>query len=294
MIGIFADNPAGDVRLLQSYNSLLLNNPADPADDTYEVDAVATMPQLDAIDDPFPEDDGTEVYRSRKTRLIVLVSGTIRAPSIARLYDKTKALIAAFDPAKASHENPAVQGFLAYDFSVPTLNVTTYPTGLVACRYYARAHTLWVPTDSEYQGTAVFFQVELEMADPRRYEQATSLLTGNGTVTNRGDYRTWPAMEITCTGAGSATYTITRTGTGLAATTKALVLNLSTCINNDVVLVDMGGKRIQRVRGGVTTELPSLYASGVYFEVEPGSQTITITNTTNTTTQTAWGHAYCI
>jgi hypothetical protein len=291
MIGIFS---ADETRLVQTYNSLTLNNPSDAADNTYEVNVVAAHPQLDSIDDPNPDDDGTEIYRARKIRLVVSIAGTIRSTTIAGMYDKIKALMAAFDPAKASHENPTTQGFLAYDFSTPTLNTTTYPTGLVSCRYYARARTLYVPTISEYSGQSSFFTLELEMADPRRYEQTQATLAGDGTATNRGDYRTWPTLTITCTGAGSATYTTTRTGTGLAATTKALVLDLSTCLNGDVVTVDMANKRIQRTRTAVTTDVPSLYASGVYFELEPVAQTITVTNTSNTTSSHAWRHAYCV
>lgn len=285
MIGVFSDDTT---RLAIAYNGLTLNSPTDPSDDTYEVNAAVVAPQLDTIEDPNADDDGLEAYKVRKVRAIITIDGTMRAPTIARLFDKSKAFVAAFDPAKASHENPATAGFLPLTFSTPTLDTTNYATGLVPSRYFARARRLFVPAVSEYTGYSAFFRCELEAADPRRYLQTIDSKSGAGDAGNTlADYRSFPVLTLTASGAGSATYTISRAVSGF--TTKQLVLNLSTLVNADVVLVDMAAHSI--TKNGVYA--PSLYVSGNWFEIEPGTNTLTITNGTNITTVTAWNRAFC-
>jgi hypothetical protein len=285
--------PTDDVRLAVTYNGLTLNNPADPEDSTYELNGSSIAPQYDTIEDPNTDDDGTEAYKVKKVKLVIQVDGTIRAQSYGDLFDKIKALTQAFDPAKVSHENASTWGFLAFDFSTPTLDKTNYATGLVPSRYYARCRGLHIPAITEYTGLSSFFRLELECIDPRRYLQTTSSLAGTGTADNSlADYRSLPTITITMAGAGSATYTITRTGTGIAATTKALVLNLSGMVNNDVVVVDMAAHQITK-NGVVTPSLAVSPTANSWFEIEPTSQTITITNGTNATTSTVWRRAFC-
>jgi hypothetical protein len=285
MIGLFS---ADTTRLSIVYNGLTLNNAADPTDDTYEVNSVAVIPQLDTIEDPNMDDDGLEAYKVRKVRLIVTIDGTIRAPTIARLFDKMKAFNAAFDPGRLTHDNPATAGFLPMTFSTPTLDTANYATGLVPSRYFVRPRKMLVPVVSEYTGLAAFFRLELEAADPRRYLQTISTLNGAGAADNTlADYRSFPVITITAAGAGSATYTISRAAAGY--TTKQLVLNLSGLVNTDVVIVDMAAHTI--TKNGTAT--PSLYVSGSWWEIEPLSNTITITNGTNMTTSTAWNRAFC-
>lgn len=286
MIGIFS---ADTTRLAVTYNGLTLNNPADAADSTYEINAVATRPLYDTIEDPSPSGDGAEVYDARKVKLLLAIDGTIRAQSYADLYDRIKRLMATFDPAKVSHENASTQGFLPLDFSVPTADTTTYPSGLVPSRYYARSASLYVPTDSEYQGLSTFFRLDLECSDPRRYLQTTSSQTGAGTIDNsKADYRSFPTITITAAGAGSATYAIQNV---TAYATKSLTLNLSGLVNTDVVVVDMAAQTI--TKNGVAT--PSLYVSGSWWAIEPtNSNVITITNPTNMTTVITWRRAFCV
>lgn len=286
MIGIFSSDAT---RLAVTYNGLTLNNPADAADSTYEINAVATRPLYDTIEDPSPSGDGAEIYDPRKIKLLIAIDGTIRAQSYADLYDRIKSLMATFDPAKVAHENPSTQGFLALDFSVPTADTTTYPSGLVPSRYYARAANLYVPADSEYTALAAFFRLDLECSDPRRYLQTTSSLTGAGTIDNsKADYRSFPTITITAAGAGSATYAI---GNANTYGTNTLTLNLSGLVNTDVVVVDMAAQTIKK--NGVST--PSLYVSGSWWSIEPvASNAITITNPANMTTVTTWRRAFCV
>jgi len=273
-------------RLAVTFNGLTLNNPSDVSDDTYELNTVAGMTVVDAIAELRPEGDGMEVYDARKVSRLVRIEGVIRAPTLARFYDKVKLLAKTFDPALVSLNNPTVNGFLALDFTVLTEDDATYPDGLVLSRYYCRPRTLVEPIDSQYSGTASAFNIELQLRDPRRYLQTTTSLAGTGTAANtRADYPSFPTVTITATGAGSATYSVANTTLG-----KTLTLNLSGLVNNDVVVVDMEKKSI--TKNGTAT--PSLYVSGDYWRLDPGNNTVTVSNPTNVTTATVWRSAFCL
>ena len=291
MIGIFAENDA--TRLAVTYNGLTLNDPADPKDDTYEINTIVYGAQFDQTFDSDPAGDGSEVGNVRRSMLVVRMDGTLRAPSMAKFFDKKVAIAKAFDPALAAYKNatasgvtPATWGVLPMDFSTPTLDTANYASGFVPSRYYARAKSgVYVPT-GQFTGEAGFFSVEMLVPEARRYLQTTSTRNGGGTLDNSlADYPSWPTLTITMAGAGSATYTITRTGT---YSTTALVLNLSGLANGNVVTVDFAKRRIYVG----TTETPSLYVSGDYWEVEPTSQTVSITNTTNATSVVTWRRAW--
>jgi hypothetical protein len=284
MIGIFDED--GN-RLAITYNGLTLNNPADDPDNTYEINTVSPAGLYSTVEDAHQFKDGTEVYDASKDSLVLLIDGTIRAQSLAGLFDKIRALRAAFDAAKVSHENPSTNGFLPLDFSTPTADTTNFATGLVDSRYYARERRLTIPTVSEYTGFSAFFHLDLLIRDPRRYRQTASTSAGGDDITNIGDYRSWPTITITATGAGSATYTYQNVST--IGGTKSIVLTLASLINNDVVVIDMDAQTITKNGNNA----PSLFVSGSYFEIEPGSNVITLTNTTNVTTSTSYRTAWC-
>jgi len=294
VIGLY-DNAINPARKAISYNGLTLNNPADPPDDTYEINTVVYGSEYDQTFDSDPASDGTEVGNVRRTNLIVRMDGTLRAPTMAKFFDKRKALAAAFDPALAAYRNavasgitPANWGVLPMDFSTPTEDTATYASGFVPARYYARSRRgVYIPT-SQYTGLGGFFTAEMVVPEARRYLQTTSSLavTGSNTLDNSlADYPSFPTITITATGAGSTAEAITRVGT---YSTEALVLNLSTLANGNVVTIDMKNKRIWVG----TTETPSLYVSGVYWAVEPTSQTITLFDATNVSVAVVWRRAW--
>lgn len=289
MIGIFDGVPAAGhklgTRLAMTYNGLTLNNPADAPDDTYEVNTIVYGSAYDQSFDSDPAADGTEIGNVRRTQLLFRLDGTIRAPSMAKLFDKRVALAKAFDPALAAYKNaqptgpigltPANWGVLPFDFSTPTLDTANYASGLVPSRYYARSRGgVYVPS-SQQTGHAGFFSAEMVVPDPRRYWQTGSEMDDGGTLDNSlADYPSWPTIEIRMLGAGDTDYTITRTGT---YSTASLVLDLSASAASRLVTVDMKNHRIYEG----STEHMDFLVSGSFWEIEPTSQTITITNDTN-------------
>lgn len=295
MIGLYAGvagKRGGTTRLSMSYNNLVLNNPNDTlvaqatGADTYEINTVAGSTAFDYLSEVNQQRDGLEVYPFRKISRIVTLRGIIRAQSIESLHDKIKALANAFDPAAIGFRNS--NPFLAFDFSVPTTDTGNYASGLVPSRYYALPMRIPDPVIDYAVGRTASFDIVLLMKDPRRYLQTATTKTGGGAIDNSlADYRSWPTLTITMSGAGSATYTYQNAAT---TNTYALVLNLSGCVNGDVVVVDMERRTI--TKNGTST--PSLYVSGTYCQVETGTNTITITNGTNATSVLSFRRAFSI
>jgi hypothetical protein len=282
MIALFDDD--GN-RLAVTYNGLTLNSPTDPHDDTYELDVVIPVTNVQQVIEQHPSADGSEAFTPYKTQRVVRLLGAIRAPTLAKLFDKMRDLAKYCDPAKIAADN-ATDSFLALDFSVPTTDTTTYTTGLVPSRYYARPMRLVEPVVSSYTGYSAMFTLDFLIRDPRRYLQTASTKTGSGTADNTAaDYFSWPTITVTMTGAGSATYTVGNSTVG-----KSLVVNLSGAANLDVYTIDMAKSKISK--NG--TETPSLYVSGDYWRMNVGNNTLTLANTTNSTTVTTWRSAFCL
>lgn len=230
--------------------------------------------------------DGLEVYPTYKRQKRIILIGAVRASTKGTLYDRLEELATAFDPALVAHNDPDGMGFRPLDFSVTTADTVTYPTGLIACRYYVRPEAALEPPFSQHQGLAVPFVLSLIAADPRRYTQAVESLTGTGNADNsKADYWSWPTLTIAMTGAGSATFAIAN-----AATAQTLTLDLSGLVNGDSVAVDMESRAI--TVNGVDT--PELYVSGDYFHLEPGSNAITVTNDTNASPTLSWRPAFSL
>jgi len=282
VIGLFSDAGA---RLAVTYNGLTLNNPADPKNDTYTLDAVQPATQISQVVEPHPSSDGSEVYMPYKASRNIRLLGTIRAPSIAKLFDKMAVLATAFDPAVVAYNNPT-DSFLALDFSTPTTDTVNFANGLMASRYYVRARVAPEPMVTSWTGWSAMFSLDLLVKDPRRYIQAALSVTGTGTAANTlATTVSWPLVTITASGAGSATYSVANT-----TLSKTLTLNLSGLVNTNVVVVDMAKAKI--TKNGVET--PSLYVSGNYWPIQPGNNTITVTNGTNMTTVTSWRVAFVL
>lgn len=283
---LFKDN--GD-RIAHTYNGLTLNDPTDDPDDTFELNVCQPIVQLDSVSDPHQNRDGIEVQDVRKVALVYRVDGVVRATTYAKLYDKIELLTKTFDPAKLAHENPDTLGFLAYDFSVPTEDTTNYATGLKSCRYYFRPRDLPRPADSQFQGIAALFTLELMARDPRRYLQTTSSVTAAGNVANtKASYRSWGTLTIEMSGAGSSTAKWTITDP--FSNDHVFEIDLSGCSADDEVVVDMENQSV-KVNG---TEDSSLFVSGnEWLEVEPGTSTIAVANQANVSSWSlAWRPAF--
>lgn len=274
-------------RLTLTYNGLTLNDLA-LLDDCYRIDSISSRMEFAAVSEKKQQADGSEIYEARKTLRVVTMAGEIVAPSRAKLWDKKATLARTFDPALVSRNNPSTDGFIALDGSIPTLDTATYPSGLIARRVYARAQSTPQPNERTSMGLSAEFVLHMVCRDPRAYLQAESTDTwesGANVVANtKADYPSFPTITLEATGAGSATFSLAKTGG------NTLTLNLTTLVSGDTVVIDMEKQTI--TKEGISAM--NLYASGGWFDLSAGSNTITVTNPTNLTVTAAWRPAFCL
>ena len=286
MIPLFLDTTT---KLALTYNGLTLNQEVSGnKKDIIEVNDARVQTLLRSVTEPHEFDDGAESYPAFKQAKRIILSGEVRGSTRPALLDRLESFATAFDPARVSHDNPDTNGYLPFDFTVPTADtanwpLATYPNG-IPCRYYVRAELAVEPPINQYSGLSVPFTLPLLAVDPRRYLQSTSSLTGAGTADNSlADYFSYPTLTIAMTGAGSAAFAI-----GNTTSAQTLTLDLSGLINGDSVAIDMQARTIL-VNG---TSDPTLYVSGDWLWIEPGSNTITVTNSTNASPTLTWRSAF--
>lgn len=286
MIGIFAAD--GITRNAVAYNGVSLNtltNSAAGAKSTrsgYTVEVVAPRTAMDYVSEPNQWENMMELYGLRKNSRILVVRGFIYSTTQADLYDKVKALAAATDPSRIVFQNPS-DPFLALTFTTPSAG------GDVASQYNVLPIRMVEPTlASVGDGRAVPYEIDFLMREPKRFTQATTTVTGATTTTSAGDDTSWPTVTFTLSGAGSASFTITNTATYQGA--KSLVLDLSAETTGNWV-IDFKNKTI--TRSG--TSRYAVYKSGDWFQIEPGLNTISYTNTTNTASRVlTYRPAWCL
>jgi lysozyme family protein len=234
MIPLFLDD---GTRNPFTFGGLTFNSPTADPNDVFELNGVVPTAAFDAAIDSGPSHDGAILAPAKRVYYLLRIDGVIRAKTYSALYDKKRSLAAAVDPARASLANSSTVGVTALDFNVPTEDLTNFPSGLVASRYYARARTGATPPDSMYQGRNAPFSLDLIVPDPRRVAQSLTTKVNSGSATNLGDNPSPTTLSIAMAGAGSALFTIARAGT--LTGTKTLALDLSGRVNLDVVTVDM-------------------------------------------------------
>jgi hypothetical protein len=198
--------------------SIVLNNPADDPDDTYDVETVGISPAWDETVEPNADRDGSVSGEPRETQKIITIQGFIRATSLSKLNDKIAALHRAFNPVLdwlGDTANPD-RGFLPLKFAVETTDTATWSDGYILQQYYVRPIRLAVPTMTKFDDHNARFTLTLRAVDPRRYEQSTQSAqrTGAGNVTtnnSKATYPSWPTISLAFVTAPSSNITIYRT-----------------------------------------------------------------------------------
>lgn len=282
MIALFTDKVT---RNPLAYNGLTFNTPIGGSKkDIIEVNSVVPQTVIQSHEEADDFATGLEPYGAFKRAKRLILRGVIRASTDEKLYGYIEQAAAAFDPDVVSRDNPDTFGFLPLDFNVPTDNLAYFPTGIMPCRYYVRAEQAFEPPLSQYSGIGTPYVLSLLAADPRRYLQSTSQLTGSGVADNgAATVWSWPTLVIAMTGVGSSLFEIES-----VEAAGSLTIDLSGCISGDSVTVDMQRREIKK-NGGYA---PQLYVSGDYFHMEPGANTITVTNMTNASPTLVWRSAF--
>lgn len=282
-------------RITYGHGSLVLNEHYRPdgthdttkVHDTIVVDERASEPTFRDTRDPYHLATGGALGTVHKGMAFYQLRGRILVPDAsqqARLGDRERQLRAAFDPALCLYDSPATDGAYTLDWDEITGNTAVYPSGRLPLRIYARPAAHPTLYETLRDGTVRPYVIGLVAPDPRIYAQAESTLSltpGSpfGDVINRGTVPAPLLVTIVMSGAGSSSFTLTRSGV-------PFILNLSGCANGDIVAVVFEtcgpygrGKKI--TKNGV--EAFSLKISGVnsWLDVPVGTTSFSISNTAN-------------
>ena len=284
MIGIYDDDRT--TRLAIAYNGVNLNTltltSAGARSQRYgtTTEVVGVRTAMDYLSEPNQWTDMLELYGMRKVSRIVVLRGFTYGRDISELYDNVKALAAATDPSKIAFQNPT-DYFLPLTFSTPTRDTANYATGLATSKYVGIPIRMIEPQFSvANDGLSAAWELNLLLREPKRFLQTATTVSDAATSSNsKADDRSWPTLTFTLSGgAGSATFTVANSATYQGA--KSLVLDLSG---------DSSGSWSVNFRDRIITKdgtvRPDVYVSGDFWEIEPGNNVISYSNTTNTSSR---------
>lgn len=148
--------------------------------------------------------------------------------------------------------------------------------------YVKSVETPQLPMDS-LAGLIRRTRVQLKARDPRKYTQAQNTRTNGGTATNNGTFPTPVLITVTASGATSTSLTITN------STTSKSIFVTTALANNDVLIIDTF---LHSVKLNGVEKRGMLGVGTDWWLLNPGANTLAITNGTNTSIQFQWRDAW--
>jgi hypothetical protein len=285
--GVGVGSVNADTKNPFTFRGLVMNNPSDNADETYEIVNAVIADQMVLQTEPLPQNDGQQSYIPRKSRKLIHIDGIIHAKTLGKLVYMGMQMNYLFDPVNCFWADTAAtiadnKGFLPLTLSVPTSDTTNYPTGLIEMVAYVRATQRPVQMGSKLTGYNARFNLVLEMIDPRiYYATLTSFTLNDGTDTNHTsvtEYPTYPTISLTLSSAADVIQ-INRTspnnenGSDMnVRINPAATLDGAAAGNGDIVTLNMGSGKAYK--NGVLREDFVMGGYMDYWPILPGANVI--------------------
>lgn len=154
------------------------------------------------------------------------LSGHLYAPTLAGMFDLLHVLRAVFSPTSAYIESPGDRGFLPLHYEQPTLDTTSYPSGVIPLFMNVRPNPLRFNVNRDRQDgsggkrpVSTPWSAQLIAKDPRVYvdpAQSVPIVSPAtahaGVAMNRGDYETPLNIQLVVGAAVPAAGTFRITG----------------------------------------------------------------------------------
>lgn len=175
--------------------------------------------------------DGYDYSSVHLGRRVIYLRGTVYGETLGKLHDTVREFRRSFTPTLAYADAPSDHGFLPMDFSVPTDDLDTFPSGIIPMRLYSR------PVDQpgfyfaraasggqDARGYSNIYEAQLEARDPRFYLQTLTEIdvgtgmSGDASTTHVGDYPSPVNVLLTTSGGGITHFTLTGFGTVMTVT----------------------------------------------------------------------------
>lgn len=270
--------------------AIVLNDPTDDRDDTYDIDDIAINVAWDAVVEPMPDRDGSLAGEPREIQKIIRIKGWVRGQSLAHLYDKINDLNRAFNPMLTFNSDLEAGsdfdiGFVPLKFYTPTTNTTAFPNGFIAHQYYVRSLSVPVDVSTKFDDYNARFNIVLLAVDGRKYEQTTQLYertgAGLGFSVDNDDatYPSWPTVKMTFVGAPSADIAYNYAA-GEAATELSRIVRLEadelTDAAGKTLVIDHQYRRAYYEASGAD-KTAAIKGSSRFFQIVPGTNLLNIT-----------------
>jgi hypothetical protein len=196
--------------------------------------------------------DANDVYANART--ISAIIG-VHGSSKGRFWDNLQDVLSAFNPTLAFNADTTNLGFRELKFYQPTADIVTWPTSAnpngIPMQFFARPSALprytldKKATTDEGRGLSTKVSVQLLCRDPRKYlqsRQSLTISTSSQTVDYRGDYPTFPIINVTISAAGSSVATFVVGDT-------TLIIDLSTETSATTYTIDFAQRSIVNTSG---------------------------------------------
>jgi len=271
-------------RTTYNYNNRIVLNDTSSDTTKYVLLEVANITDTLAIntEDEKPEDVGVIDYGTKLGKGQWVVPIVLYASTLANMSSLIQTLKQAFNPDlleldSTYGETTKYLGYHPLDWT-ETIGSTTYDF-----RLYAKAQEIPKVEMDTFSGLIRRSSISLKLADPRKYTQSESTLSGAGTANNAGTFTTPVVITITASGATSTSLQITN------STTSKSIYVTTALANNDVLVIDTG---IHSVKLNGVEKRSMLGSSTNWWMLNPGNNTLSLANNSNCTVSFAWRSAW--
>lgn len=271
-------------RATYNYNSRIILN--DVTTDTAKYVLLNTPNITDTLvintEEVKPEEPGIIDYGSKLGKGQWAVPVTLYASTLAGMSSMIQTFKQAFNPdlleLDATYgETTSYLGYHPLDWTETVASDTRN------FRIYAKSQEIPQVSMDTYSGLIRKSSLKLKVADPRKYLQSATTMSGTGTANNVGTYTTPMKITITASGATSTSLTITN------STTSKSIYVTTALANNDSLVIDTG---LHSVKLNGTEKRSMLSGNTDWWLLNPGNNTIAATNTTNATFSFEWRSAW--
>lgn len=274
-------------RTTYNFNSRFILNDVTTDTTSYALLDIPTITDTLALntEDEKPEEAGIIDYGTKLGKGQWVVPVTLYASTLAKMAGLIQDFKEAFNPDLL--EADATYGLTTSYLGYHPLDWTeTVDATSRNFRMYVKTQEIpQVPVDS-MSALIRASSIKFKVADPRKYLQATTSLSGAGTATNAGTYTTPVQITVTASGATSTSLTLTNSTTGKSIyVTTALSNNDSLVIDTGLHSVKLNGTEKRSMLGNSSME---------WWFLNPGANTLAISNGTNATVSFVWRSAWPI
>ena len=271
-------------RITYNFNSRIILN--DVSTDTTRYVLLNTPNITDTLvintEDEKPEEAGIIDYGSKFGKGQWTVPITLYASSNENMAALIQTLKQAFNPdlleADSTYgETTSYLGYHPLDWTETVCSTSR------AFRIYAKSQETPKVSMDNMSGSIRKSNLQLKVADPRKYLQSATTLSGAGTATNAGTYTTPIVITITASGATSTSLAITN------STTSKSIYVTTALANNDSLVIDTG---LHSCKLNGTEKRSLLSGSTEWWLLNSGNNTLAFTNGTNATVSFSWRSAW--